>query len=141
MVGGGGRVPPARNKPFEVFHRPPQGKRVEQGVLIAWAVGSFILAAAMLACCAWLAYRPPSSRLERRLTSRIGQLEFEWSETFDKMNSLAGRVAKRSGLERKQDASPEPTNGQVRSAAGARPATRSALLKQWKESRRQQDAK
>lgn len=114
---------------------------MEQGVLIAWAVGSFLLTAALSSGCVWLAYRPPSSRLERRLTSRIGQLEFEWSETFDKMNSLAGRVAKRSGLERKQDAGTEPANGQIRTDAGARPVTRSGLLKQWRESRGQQNVK
>lgn len=114
---------------------------MEQGVLIAWAIGTFLLTAALTAACVWLAYRPPSSRLERRLSSRIGQLELEWSETFDKMNSLAGRIAKRSGLERKQDAGTEPTNGQVRATEGARPLTRSGLLKQWRESRRQPNAK
>jgi len=114
---------------------------VEQGVLIAWAVGSFLLTAALTAACVWLAYRPPSSRLERRLSHRIGQLEIEWSETFDKFNSLAGRVAKRSGLERKQDAGAEPANGQVRSAAGPAAITRSELLKRHRETRRQQNAK
>ena len=114
---------------------------MEQGVLIAWAVGSFGLTAGLTACCVWLAYRPPAARLERRLTSRIGQLEFEWSETFDKMNSLAGRVAKRSGLEQKQHAGTPPTNGEVRSTAGPATGTRSELFKRARESRRQPNAK
>jgi len=114
---------------------------VEQGALIAWAAGSFLLTGALTAACVWLAYRPPSSRLERRLSHRIGLLEVEWSETFDKFNSLAGRVAKRSGLERKQDADKEPADGQVRNDAGPGHPTRAALYAKWRDSRRQPNAK
>lgn len=114
---------------------------MEQGVLIAWLVGSFVLTGALTAACVWLAYRPPSSRLERRLTHRIGQLEVEWSETFDKFNSLAGRVSKRSGLDRKQDGGAEPTNGKIREDARPGTATRGALYATWRDKRRQQDAK
>lgn len=100
-----------------------------EGYVIAWAVGGIILAGGMLAACAWLAYRPPSSRLDRRLTHRVNQLELEWSETFDKLNSLAGRIAKRGGLERKQNADAQPVNGEIRNASGSPPRTRSELLK------------
>lgn len=111
---------------------------MEQGALIAWAVGSFILTAGMTACCVWLAYRPPSSRLERRVNARVNQLELEWSDTFDKLNSIVGRVTKRQGLERKQDADKEPTNGQVRTSEGRTPGgARAALFKNWKEKRRE----
>lgn len=53
--------------------------------------------------CFWLAWRPPERRLERRLNSRVKQLELEWDVTFEKMESLAGRLAKRGALAAKAD--------------------------------------
>lgn len=51
--------------------------------------------------CFYLAFRPPEARIERRLTARVKQLELEWDVTFEKIEALAGRLAKRDGLARR----------------------------------------
>lgn len=67
----------------------------------------------------YLALRPPSSRLERRLTTRVKQLELDWDMTFDKMEGLAGRLTKRAGLAKiaqaKIEGPPLPAEPQSRS--------------------------
>lgn len=115
---------------------------MDRWVLIGWLLGSFSLTACLTTACVWLAYRPPSSALERRMKARINQLELEWSDTFERLNSLVGRITKRQGLDRKQDADTEPANGQVRATEG-RPTggARAQLFRKWKQTKGSQHAK
>lgn len=84
--------------------------------------------------CTWLVFRPPSTSLARRINRKVTALEIEWSETYDKLESLVGRITKRDGIQRKKE-SIEPDESPVH-IQNKNPKTRSELLKFAQEKRR-----
>jgi len=74
--------------------------------------------------------RPPSATLVKDVKATVRRLEAEWNDTYERLSSASGRLAKQRGLlEKAQNA---PVLESVPPVPPGRPVSRNDLLREWR---------